>query len=158
MRPAAARKHRSRRLPISVDDFEFGKRTGLVRERKAQVAEAEENLHHTENQVRIDIEKELRKLNRTSDELDAARRSVKDRTEMLRIVEDQVHSSTANVSALRDAEAQLADARHSFDAENGPGACPSGTRPYRRPPVNAVLQFVLRQATPFSLLCSLRTR
>ncbi len=97
---------------------EFGKRTGLVHERKAQVAEAEENLEHTENQVRIDIEKELRKLNRTSDELDVARRLVKDRTEMLRIVGDQVHSSTANVSALRDAEAQLADAQAQlFDAE-----------------------------------------
>lgn len=97
---------------------EFGKRIGLVRERKAQVAEARENLQHTENQVRIDIEKELRKLNRTNDELDAARRLVKDRTENLRIVGDQVHSSTANVSALRDAEAQLADAQAQlFDAE-----------------------------------------
>jgi len=97
---------------------EFGKRTGLVHERKSQLAEAEENLQHTENQLRIDIEKELRKLNRTSDELDAAQRLVKDRTEMLRIVEDQVHSSTANVSALRDAEAQLADAQAQlFDAE-----------------------------------------
>lgn len=97
---------------------EFGKRIGLVRERKAQVAEAAENLEHTQNQVRIDIEKEIRKLNRTNDELDAARRLVKDRTEMLRIVGNQVHSSTANVSALRDAEAQLADAQAQlFDAE-----------------------------------------
>jgi len=97
---------------------EFGKRTGLVHERKAQVAEAEENLQHTENQVCIDIEKELRKLHRTADELDAARRLVKDRTEMLRVVGDQVHASTANVSALRDADAQLADAQAQlFDAE-----------------------------------------
>lgn len=97
---------------------EFGKRIGLVRERKAQVAEAAENLEHTQNQVRIDIEKEVRKLSRTNDELDAARRLVKDRTEMLRIVGNQVHSSTANLSALRDAEAQLADAQAQlFDAE-----------------------------------------
>jgi multidrug efflux pump subunit AcrB/outer membrane protein TolC len=97
---------------------EFGKRIGLVHERKAQVAEAQENLQHTKNQVRIDMEKELRKLNRTNDELDAARRLVKDRTEMLRIAGDQVHTSTANFSALRDAEAQLADAQAQlFDAE-----------------------------------------
>jgi outer membrane protein TolC len=97
---------------------EFGKRFGLVRERKAQVAEAEENFQHTENQVHIEIEKELRKLNRTTDEVDAARRLVKDRAEMLRIVGDQVHTSTANVSALKDAEAQLADAQAQlFDAE-----------------------------------------
>jgi multidrug efflux pump subunit AcrB/outer membrane protein TolC len=97
---------------------EFGKRTGLVHERKAQLAEAQENLQHTENQVRIDLEKGLRKLNRTNDELDAARRLVNDRTEFLRIVGDQVHTSTANVSALQDAEAQLADAQAQlFEAE-----------------------------------------
>ncbi len=72
----------------------------------------------TENQVRIDLEKGLRKLNRTNDELDAARRLVNDRTEFLRIVGDQVHTSTANVSALQDAEAQLADAQAQlFEAE-----------------------------------------
>jgi multidrug efflux pump subunit AcrB/outer membrane protein TolC len=97
---------------------EFGKRIGLVRERKAQVAEAAENVQHTQNKVRIDIQKEIRKLNRTNDEVDAARRLVKDRTEMLRIVGNQVHSSTANLSAQRGAEAQLADAQAQlFDAE-----------------------------------------
>jgi len=97
---------------------EFGKRIGLVRERRAQVSEAQENIRHTESQVRIDIEKGLRKLNRTQDELDAARRSVKAATETLRITGDQVHTSTANVSALREAEAQLAEAQaRLFDAE-----------------------------------------
>jgi multidrug efflux pump subunit AcrB/outer membrane protein TolC len=97
---------------------EFGKRIGLVRERHAQVSEARENVQHTESQVRIDIEKGLRKLNRTQDELDAARRQVKAATENLRITGDQVHSSTANVSALREAEAQVAEAEAQlFDAE-----------------------------------------
>ena len=97
---------------------EFGKRIGLVKERHSQVFEAKENVHHTENQVRIDIEKGVRKLNRTRDELDAARRSVKAETEMLRITGEQVHSSTANVSALRDAEAKMAEAEAQlFDAE-----------------------------------------
>jgi outer membrane protein TolC len=97
---------------------EFGKRIGLVRERHAQVLEARENVQHTESQVRIDIEKGLRKLNRTQDELDAARRQVKAATENLRIAGDQVHSSTANVSTLREAEAQLAEAdAQLFDAE-----------------------------------------
>jgi multidrug efflux pump subunit AcrB/outer membrane protein TolC len=97
---------------------EFGKRIGLVRERHEQVSEAQENVQHTENQVRIDIEKELRKLNRTQDELDAARWQVKAATENLRIAGDQVHSNTANVSVLREAEAQLAEAQAQlFDAE-----------------------------------------
>ena len=34
---------------------EFGKRIGLVRERKAQVAQAEENLLSTERKVRMDV-------------------------------------------------------------------------------------------------------
>jgi multidrug efflux pump subunit AcrB/outer membrane protein TolC len=97
---------------------EFGKRIGLVKERHAQVSEAKENVHHAESQVRIDIEKGLRKLNRTQDELDVARRQVKAATENLRITGDQVHSSTANVSALREAEAQLAEAEAQlFDGE-----------------------------------------
>jgi outer membrane protein TolC len=97
---------------------EFGKRIGLVRERHAQVSEARENVQHTESQVRIDIEKGVRKLNRTEDELDAARRQVKAATEDLRIAGDQVHTSTANTSALREAEAQLAEAQAQlFDAE-----------------------------------------
>jgi multidrug efflux pump subunit AcrB/outer membrane protein TolC len=97
---------------------EFGKRIGLVRERHEQVFEAKENVHHAESQVRIDIEKGLRKLNRTQDELDAARRQVKAATENFRIIGDQVHSSTANVSVLREAEAQMAEAEvQLFDAE-----------------------------------------
>jgi outer membrane protein TolC len=68
--------------------------------------------------VRIDIEKGVRKLNRTEDELDAARRQVKAVTEDFRIAGDQVHTSTANTSALREAEAQLAEAQAQlFDAE-----------------------------------------
>ena len=97
---------------------EFGKRIGLVKERHAQVSEAKENVHHAESQVCIDIEKGVRKLNRTQDELDVAQRQVKAATENLRITGDQVHSSTANVSVLRDAEARLAEAEAQlFDAE-----------------------------------------
>jgi outer membrane protein TolC len=97
---------------------EFGKRIGLVKERQAQLSEAKENIHHAESQVRIDIEKGVRKLNRTQDELDAARRAVRAGTEMVRIVGEQVHTSTANTSALKEAEAKLAEAQAQlFDAE-----------------------------------------
>jgi outer membrane protein TolC len=89
-----------------------------VKERHAQLSEAKENVHHAESQVRIDIEKGVRKLNRTQDELDAARRAVKAGTEMARIVGEQVHTSTANTSALKEAEAKLAEAEAQlFDAE-----------------------------------------
>src|SRR5581483_6310460 len=97
---------------------EFGKRIGLVRERRAQVAEAQENLHATQNKVRIDVDSEVRKINRAETGLQAARQSVKARTEIARITGDQVVAKTNYVSALKDAQARLADSKaHLFDAE-----------------------------------------
>jgi outer membrane protein TolC len=90
--------------------LEFGKRSGQVHERQAQVAEAEENLRHVENRVRVEIEKEVRKVQRTETGLEAARESVAARAEMRRITANQVAASTANPSALKEAEGQLAEA------------------------------------------------
>jgi multidrug efflux pump subunit AcrB/outer membrane protein TolC len=97
---------------------EFGKRTGQIRERRAQLGEAEENLQHTEERVRIDTEKEVRKLHRAETGLEAARESVAARAEMRRITANQVEAATATLAALKEAEAQLADAQAGlFDAE-----------------------------------------
>ena len=97
---------------------EFGKRIGLVRERRAQVSEAEVNLRETENKVRMDVETEVRKVNRSRTGLEAARDNVAVRTELARITGDQVIAKTATESTLKDAQAQLADARAElFDAE-----------------------------------------
>jgi outer membrane protein TolC len=89
---------------------EFGKRSGQVHERQAQVAEAEENLRHVENRVRVDIEKEVRKVRRAETGLEAARQSVAARAEMRRITANQLEANTANPSALKEAEGQLAEA------------------------------------------------
>jgi multidrug efflux pump subunit AcrB/outer membrane protein TolC len=97
---------------------EFGRRFGKVRESKAQVAEAEENLHATENKVRMDVESEVRKVNRSETGLEAAREDVAARTEIVRITNNQVITKTATESSLKDAQAKLADARAQlFDAE-----------------------------------------
>jgi multidrug efflux pump subunit AcrB/outer membrane protein TolC len=97
---------------------EFGKRRGAVHERTAEVAQAEENLKSVENRVRVDIEKEVRKLRRAETGLEAARENVEARAEMRRITGDQVQTNTANSSALKEAEAQLAAAQAElFQAE-----------------------------------------
>jgi len=97
---------------------EFGKRIGKVRERKSQVTEAQEYLHATESRVRMDIESEVRKVNRSETSLEAARRNVAARTELARITSDEVDAKTANLSTLKEAQAQLADAKAQlFDAE-----------------------------------------
>jgi multidrug efflux pump subunit AcrB/outer membrane protein TolC len=96
---------------------EFGKRTGKVRELKSQVAQDRENLSLTQDRVRIDVEKQLRKVRRSTSALDAAQANVTARTEMRRIVADQVEAKTANASALSDAEGKLAEAQAQlFDA------------------------------------------
>jgi len=97
---------------------EFGKRSGLVHERQAQLAEAEENLRQTENRIRMQIEKEVRKVRRAETGWEAARESVAARTEMRRITANQVEAKTANASVLSEADAQLAEAEAQlFQAE-----------------------------------------
>jgi multidrug efflux pump subunit AcrB/outer membrane protein TolC len=97
---------------------EFGKRSGLVRERRSQVAQAEENLRETERRIRIDVQSESRKVRRSETGLEAAREDVAARTELVRITNDEVFAKTATESALKYAQAQLADAKAQlFDAE-----------------------------------------
>jgi multidrug efflux pump subunit AcrB/outer membrane protein TolC len=97
---------------------EFGKRAGQVHERQSQVAEAEENLRQVENRVRVDIEKEVRKVRRAETGLEAAREGVAARAEMRRITANQVEVSTANPAELKEAEGQLAEAEAGlFQAE-----------------------------------------
>jgi multidrug efflux pump subunit AcrB/outer membrane protein TolC len=97
---------------------EFGKRIGMIRERRAQIAQAQENFHATSNKVRMDVESEIRKVERSETGLQAARRSVTARTEIVRITHDQVVAKTNYESALKGAQAQLADSKAQlFDAE-----------------------------------------
>jgi len=98
--------------------LEFGKRIGLVRERKTQVAQANENLHAVENKVRMNIQTEVRKVRRADTGLQSAKQSVAARAELLRIITDEVEAKTATQASLKDAKAQLADAKAQlFDAE-----------------------------------------
>lgn len=90
---------------------EFGKRTGQVRERKSQVAQAKENLQLTEDRIHIEVEKGLRKLRRCATSLQAAQARVTARTEMRRLVSDQVEAKAAKVSSLTEAEAKLTEAQ-----------------------------------------------
>ena len=105
-------------LKMSWTLAEFGKRGGQVRERKAQVAEAEENLRHAESRLRVDLEKEARKVRRAETGLEAARESVEARREMRRITANQLEAKTVNASALKEADGQLAEAEAElFQAE-----------------------------------------
>ena len=91
--------------------FEFGKRSGQVLERRAEVAQAEENLAQVRRRVQVDVEKAVRKLNRAETALDSARQLLASATEARRVSSDRVEAGTANPSALLDAEAAISGAR-----------------------------------------------
>jgi outer membrane protein TolC len=91
--------------------FEFGKRRGQVSERRAEVAQAEENLAQVRRRVQVDVEKAVRKLNRAETALDSARQLLTSATEARRVTSDRVEAGTVNQSALLDAEAAIAGAQ-----------------------------------------------
>jgi outer membrane protein len=91
--------------------FEFGKRRGQVSERRAQVAQAEENLAHVRRRIQIEVEKAVRKLNRAETALESAKQVLASATEARRLSSDQVEAGVANRSAVLDAEAALSGAQ-----------------------------------------------
>lgn len=90
---------------------EFGKRTGQIKERKAQQEQAQENLRQTQDHVQIEIDKTLRKLHRSETALKAAQAAVSARAEARRLTSDQVQARIANASALSAADAKLAESK-----------------------------------------------
>jgi len=98
-------------LHLTWTVFEFGKRRGLVAERLAQVAEAEESLAHARRRIEVEVEKAVRKLNRAETALDSAKESLASATEERRVTANQVEAGTAKQSALLDAEAAMSAAQ-----------------------------------------------
>jgi multidrug efflux pump subunit AcrB/outer membrane protein TolC len=91
--------------------FEFGKRRGQVSERSAQVAQAEENLAHLKNRVKIDVEKAVRKLNRAETGVASAKELVVATTEARRVSSDEAEAGTANRSVFLASEASMFSAQ-----------------------------------------------
>lgn len=98
-------------LHLTWTVVEFGKRRSQVSERQAEVAQAEENLVQMRRRVQIDVEKAVRKLNRSETALDSAKQLLASTTEARRVTSDRVAAGTANQSALLDAEAAMSSAQ-----------------------------------------------
>ncbi len=91
--------------------LEFGKRSGQVSERSAELAQAEENLARLRNRVRIDVEKAVRKLNRAETAVESATRLVTATTEARRVSSDEAEAGTANRSVFLESEASMLNAQ-----------------------------------------------
>ena len=109
--PFLSRNNGTVGLHMTWTMFEFGKRRGQVSERSAEVAQAEENLAHLRNRVRIDVEKAIRKLNRAETGVASARELVTATSEARRVTSDQAEAGTANRSVFLDSEASKLSAQ-----------------------------------------------
>src|SRR5262249_36054879 len=70
---------------LSYDVFDFGKRRAVVREREAQLAQAEENVERLKDAVGVQIERSLNKVERTKHMVQVASELVRLRTEADRV-------------------------------------------------------------------------
>ena len=74
---------------LTWDVFDFGKRRAAVREREAELAEAEENLRRLKDEIAVGIEKSYNKLQRTRHMVQVADEVVKLRQESERLAKNQ---------------------------------------------------------------------
>lgn len=90
---------------LSWDVFDFGKRRAAVREREAQLAEAEENLRRLKEEVAVGIERSYNKVERTKNLVQVANEVVKLRHESERLAQNQLTQGVVLVSERRQATA-----------------------------------------------------
>ena len=60
-------------LRLTYNIFDWGKRAGVIREREAQLAEAEEEVRRIDHRVTIEIEKAFRRVQRVTSVVSVAR-------------------------------------------------------------------------------------
>ncbi len=99
---------------LNWDVFDFGKRRAAVREREAQLAEAEENLSRLKEAAAVGIEKSYNKLERTKSLVQVANQVVKLRQESERLAQNQMTQGVVLVSERRQATAATYKAQADF--------------------------------------------
>jgi len=90
---------------LNWDVFDFGKRRAAVREREAQLAQAEENLQRQKEAVAVGIERSYNKVQRTRSLVQVANQVVKLRQESERVAGNQLTHGVILVSEQRQATA-----------------------------------------------------
>ena len=92
-------------ISMSWDVFDFGKRRAAVREREAQLAEAEENVRRLKDEVAVSIERSYNKVQRTKSLVQVAQQVVKLRQESERLAQKQIAQGVVLSSDGRQATA-----------------------------------------------------
>jgi len=91
---------------MSYDVFDFGKRRATVREREAQLAEAQENIERLKQAVAVEIERRANKVEQTRKMVEVASEVVRLRAESERVAENQLKQGVMLVSSRRQASAE----------------------------------------------------
>jgi outer membrane protein TolC len=99
---------------LDYDVFDFGKRRAAVREREAQLAQAEENLQRLKEEVAVGIERSYNKVERTRNLVQVANEVVKLRQESERLSRNQLTQGVVLVSERRQATAASYKAQADF--------------------------------------------
>jgi len=92
-------------ISLSYELFDFGKRRAAVREREAQLAQAEENLQRLKDEVAVAIERDYNKLERTRSMVEVANQVVKLRQESERLAQNQLSQGIVLISDRRQTTA-----------------------------------------------------
>ena len=90
---------------LNWDVFDFGKRRATIREREAQLAQAEENLERLKEEVAVGIEKSYNKVQRTRSLVEVANQVLRLRHESERLAQNQLTEGVVLVSERRQATA-----------------------------------------------------
>jgi outer membrane protein TolC len=88
---------------MSYTLWDFGKRRASVRERAAQLGEAEQNLEHLKEQIAVVIERSYNKLERTRSMVNVATQVAKLRQESERLSTNQAAQGVVLISDVRHA-------------------------------------------------------
>ena len=109
-------------LMMTWNIWDWGKRSSVVSERKAQLSQAEQNFQRVNDQVTVELDKAYRKLENTKSMMDVAREALALQKERLRLASDQLKGATisfakynAAVAAAKRAEADDLQARLGYE-------------------------------------------
>lgn len=95
---------------LNYNLFDWGKRSGVVHEREAQLAQAEIESQRIERRIRIDMGKAYRRVQRTAGLVSVAQEAMNARREALRITKDQFELGLCGRAAYEEANASAAAA------------------------------------------------
>ncbi|NLF27465.1 MAG: TolC family protein [Clostridiales bacterium] len=97
-------------LRLNFALFDWGKKSGVIKEREAQLALAEEEMHRVERRIAIDVEKAHRRVQRVTAMTEVAKEAAAVRKEALRIAADQLELGLCSRAAFEEANAAAAGA------------------------------------------------